>query len=135
RSVLRPVRLPDHRDPVRLERLESSLPQFLHAAGASHLPALLWCAPGTLLCAPARRAVGLSSGATGILPTPGLGLALRREHLRCPARLVGPPVHQPLLVARRRRALLPAVAVRGGRCLAADAPEDLRGLHRVFGAS
>src|SRR5258708_19075128 len=125
RPLLRPLGLPDHRDPVRLERLQPLLPQFLHAPGPPDFPALLRRPPRALLRI-SPRPISLSGGAPGVFAPPGLGLVLWGQPVCRAARLVGPAVHQPLLVAGGRRALLPALAIRRRSCLPGCLVEDLR---------
>ena len=124
RAVLRPVRLPHHRHPLRRPQQAALLPQLLHAAPPAHLPALLRRAGARLLRGPADPA---AAGADARLPggPPSLGLALRRQHLHRQARGVVFLLPRPLLVARRRGALLLLLAAGG---LPAGAPAA--GAHR-----
>ena len=81
------------------------LPQLLHAARPAHLPALLRCAGARLPRCPADPA---AAGADARLPSgpPGLGLALRRQHLHRHSRGLVLLIPRTLLVAGHRGALL-----------------------------
>ncbi len=114
RAVLRPVRLPDHRHPLRHPQRAPLLPQLLHEARAAHLPALLRRAGARLLRGAADpAAAGADAGLPG-RPT-SMGVALRRQHLHRQARGVVLLLPRPLLVARHRGALLPLLAAGGLR--------------------
>src|SRR6218665_572119 len=125
RPVLRPVGVPDHRDPARHRRTAGLLLELLPPAFRPDLPAVLPRPCGDVL----RTAVVLSDDRAGSRTAgrsqdagdrSGLVLDVSPElAVRVPAVVARAAVPEALLVAGDRRAVLPRLAVRRGTDAAA----------------
>src|SRR5262249_54337526 len=121
--VLRPVRIPDHRNPPRFERERGVLPDLLRAPRPPDLPDLLRV-PVRRLPPPSALGPGLAPGERGPLRA-NVVLELPRELPHRRDGVAGVRWDRALLVARGRGAVLPVLADPGASPRSAGAPASV----------